>query len=90
MPGTVGSRVTVNIPAALRQYWGGAAKAAVDAKTLGEALGALGPLTSRVLDDAGGIRRHVNVFLNQTQARDLEAPLADGDIIHILPAVSGG
>lgn len=83
-------KVQVLIPAALRQYWGGGAKVTVEAKTLGEALGALGSLSSRVLDDAGHVRQHVHVFVNQAAAKDLSARLAEGDTIHILPAVSGG
>ena len=78
------------MPAALRQYWGGGAKVDVEARTVAEALGALGSLTSRVLDDTGRVRRHVHVFVNQSAVADIHAPLADGDIIHILPAVSGG
>jgi len=78
------------VPAALRQYWGGGAKVVVEARTLAEALVGLGALSSRVLDDAGRVRRHVHVFVNQRPVADLEAPLAEGDVIHILPAVSGG
>lgn len=84
------ARVQVLVPAALRQYWGGGAKLDVEAATVAEALGSLGSLTSRVLDDAGRLRRHVHVFLNHSAVADIEARVAEGDIIHILPAVSGG
>lgn len=79
----------VHIPASLRSYWGGGARHETDAGTLAEALATLGPLSSRVLDDAGAVRRHVHVFVNHQQAT-LDRPLRDGDVIHILPAVSGG
>lgn len=82
--------VHVRVPAALRAYWGGEAHASVEADTLGDALAALGPLASRVLDDRGEVRRHVQVFVNHVVARDPRARLAEGDTIHILPAVSGG
>jgi len=82
--------VRVLVPASLRQYWGGGAQASVDARTLGDAIAALGPLATRIVDDAGRLRQHVNLFVNEEQARDLARPLAEGDIIHILPAVSGG
>ena len=82
-------RVVVRIPASLRAYWGGGPTHETDAATLAEALRSLGPLTSRVLDDAGAVRRHVHVFVNSAQA-PLERALAEGDVIHILPAVSGG
>lgn len=82
-------RVLVHVPASLRAYWGGGARHETDAATLADALRSLGPLTSRVLDDAGDLRRHIHVFVNHAQA-GLDRPLADGDVIHILPAVSGG
>lgn len=82
--------VRVRIPAALRAYWGGGAVATVDAATLGDAIVALGDLSSRVLDDRGEVRRHVQLFVNEELVRDVRAPLADGDVVHILPAVSGG
>jgi molybdopterin converting factor small subunit len=83
-------RVRVRVPAALRALAGGAAALDVEGRTLGDALHALGPLTPRVLDDAGNVRRHVHVFVNAAATRALDAPLAEGDIIHVLPAVSGG
>lgn len=93
------------MPAALRQYWGGragardgadassrasSAKVTVDAKTVAEALASLGSLSTRVLDDTGALRQHVHVFLNQRAVKDIGASVSEGDIIHILPAVSGG
>lgn len=83
-------KVKVLVPASLRQYWGGAPQVAVDAGTLREAIGALGPLSSRVLDDTGALRPHVHLFVNRAATARLDVRLADGDVIHILPAVSGG
>jgi sulfur-carrier protein len=83
-------KVRVLVPASLRQYWGGGAQATVEAPTLAEAIAALGPLATRIVDERGALRRHVNLFVNEEHARDLARPLAEGDIIHILPAVSGG
>lgn len=84
------ARVRVKVPASLRQYWGGGPQANVEARTLGEAIAGLGGLASRVVDDTGAVRPHVHLFVNQAPARDLATPVAEGDIIHILPAVSGG
>ena len=39
------------------------------------------------------MRRHVNLFVNTTHFRDLgglDAALSPGDVLIILPAVSGG
>ena len=46
-----------------------------------------------VCDETGAVRRHVNVWVNAAHVRDrggLDAALAAGDVITILPAVSGG
>jgi molybdopterin converting factor small subunit len=52
-------------------------------------------LYGSVCDETGAVRRHVNLFVNSTLVcvRDpagLDAPLAPGDVLSILPAVSGG
>jgi len=47
----------------------------------------------RIVDDQGKIRAHVNVFVNSENSRELgreKTKLRDGDVVHILPAVSGG
>jgi molybdopterin converting factor small subunit len=46
-----------------------------------------------VCDETGSVRRHVNVFVNSAHMRDrdgLDTALVPGDVITILPAVSGG
>jgi len=50
-------------------------------------------LGGRIVDDQGKIRAHVNVFVNSENSRELKnenTPLHDGDVVHILPSVSGG
>jgi sulfur-carrier protein len=47
----------------------------------------------RVRDEAGILRRHVNVFVGADNARDLAAMdtvVPDGVEVALLPAVSGG
>lgn len=47
----------------------------------------------RLCDERGEPRQHINVFVNNDHVRALAAldtPLADGDVVTILPAVSGG
>ena len=52
------------------------------------------PLLYRNLcDETGKVRRHLNVFVNTENVRDLagvETTLAAGDVVTFLPAVSGG
>ena len=49
-------------------------------------------LRDRLLED-GDLRRFVNVYVNDEDVRflgGLEAPVADGDEVVVLPAVAGG
>jgi sulfur-carrier protein adenylyltransferase/sulfurtransferase len=88
----------VQLPAALREYTGGAAEVEVAARDVGEALERLAtrhPLLKRHLfDDAGSLRGYVRVFLNETDLRDLSAgertPIRAGDVVIIVPSIAGG
>lgn len=93
--------VAVRIPTALRSFTDGSATVELDleasAATVGGVLDALARtcpgVVDRVLDDRGLIRRHVNVFVGSDDVRTLgglEANIADGDEVSIVPAVSGG
>lgn len=91
------STVTVRIPMPLRSFTGGAAEVAVEAATVGEALERLGAahegLLARVLTPEGRVRTYVNIFKgtdNVVALRGLDTPLADGDVLSIVPAVAGG
>jgi molybdopterin synthase sulfur carrier subunit len=46
-------------------------------------------LAGWILDECGRVRRHINVFVNAEQARE-DDPVAAGDCIDVLPAISGG
>jgi molybdopterin converting factor small subunit len=89
--------VTIRVPTTLRTLTAGASEVAVEGATVGEALAALEALhpgfSERILDDAGGLRRFVNVFLADDDVRFLQAldtPVPDGETISIIPAVAGG
>ena len=50
-------------------------------------------LYSSVCDETGKVRRHVNLFVNDSNVRDrqgLDTALVPGDVLTIVPAVSGG
>ena len=88
--------IEVRIPTILRQYTGG--EKAVDGSggTLSELIDDLesrhAGLRGRLVDDKG-LRRFVNVYLNDEDVRflgGLEAELSDGDQVVVLPAVAGG
>ena len=44
----------------------------------------------RMIDEQDRIRRHIRVFVNGVQARDLTQPLAETDEVIIVQALSGG
>ncbi|HEX5010040.1 MAG TPA: MoaD/ThiS family protein [Planctomycetota bacterium] len=89
--------ITVRIPMPLRASAGGASELSLTAPSVRAALAELErthpALHRSVCDETGAVRRHINVFVNTSHVRDrggLDAPLAAGDVVIILPAVSGG
>lgn len=94
---TASSRVAVHVPMPLRRYVAGAGELAVVAATLRgvlEELERLHPALHRcICDETGAVRRHINLFVNTQHMRDLnglETSVGSGDLVIILPAVSGG
>ena len=89
--------VTIFVPGPLRAYSAGAGELPLRA---GSVQGALTWLESRhpalyrnVCDETGAVRRHLNIFVNADNVRDLDGvrtTLRPGDLVTILPAVSGG
>jgi molybdopterin converting factor small subunit len=47
------------------------------------------PLDGWILDERDRIRRHINVFVNGERGNE-DTPVADGDCVDVLPAISGG
>jgi molybdopterin converting factor small subunit len=89
--------VTINIPGPLRAYCAGASQLSLSADTVRAALETLerseSALYRNICDETGAVRRHLNVFVNTENVRDLEGVdtrLRPGDEVTILPAVSGG
>ena len=89
--------VTVRIPTQLRTLTGGASEVAVDGSTIAEVLKSLDAahpgMAGRLFDDDGNLRRFVNVFLADEDIRFLDGvgtPVADKQVVSIIPAVAGG
>ncbi len=89
-------RVTVRLPGLLAPVVGASA-VEVEAETLQGALDALvrahPELRVHLFDESGAFRRHVLCFHNQTNTRWLESldvPVAAGDVVTLMQAVSGG
>ena len=71
--------------------------ASVDGTTVRAALdayfGERPAVRSYVLDEQGGLRKHITVFLNGDQITDragMSDPVSDGDEIYVMQALSGG
>jgi molybdopterin synthase sulfur carrier subunit len=88
-----------SIPGQLKSFVGG--RIQVDAETTGgtvrdalEALFVAHPaIRDRICTEQGEIREHVNVFVGNTMARyadGLATPIAEGEEISIIAAISGG
>ena len=44
----------------------------------------------RLIDEQGGIRPHVRIFVNRVQMRGLDVALAPTDEVQVLQSLSGG
>jgi molybdopterin synthase sulfur carrier subunit len=88
--------IEVRIPTILRQYTGGEKAVVGSGSTLDELftdLESRHPGLRDRLVDPSGLRRFVNVYLNDEDVRflgGLETPVSDGDQVTVLPAVAGG
>ena len=89
--------ITVNIPTPLRKLTGNAAEVEVKAASVGELVENLEAahegIKEKLLDDAGEIRRYVNLYVNDEDIRFLdgkETALNAGDSVTIVPAIAGG
>jgi molybdopterin converting factor small subunit len=89
--------ITIRVPGALRDSCAGASELTLSASSVRAALLQIElshpTLYRSICDETGAVRRHVNLFVNRSHVRDregLETALEPGDILTILPAVSGG
>jgi molybdopterin synthase sulfur carrier subunit len=88
--------IEVRIPTILRTYTGGAKSVEGSGDTLADLISDLETrhdgLRDRLVDESG-LRRFINVYLNDEDVRflgGLDAPVKDGDTVTVLPAVAGG
>jgi sulfur-carrier protein len=89
--------VSVRIPTILRTYTGGESEVAADGGTLAEVLDDLdrnyAGIKGRILDEAGSLRRFVNVYVGNDDVRfldNLDTATPDGAQVSVIPAVAGG
>ena len=89
--------ITIHLPAALRACCEAPRSCPCRPRAcvppLSKSSGSHPALYRSVCDETGAVRRHVNLFVNTAHMRDrdgLDTALVPGDVITILPAVSGG
>ena len=89
--------VTVRIPTVLRGATGGAPTVSANGTTIGEILGQLAAehpgVKPQLFNEDGTLHKFLNVYVNDDDVRylgGLDAPVADGDEVTLLPAVAGG
>jgi ferredoxin-nitrite reductase len=89
--------IMLHVLGVLREYCGGVEQLPISAPTVRAALADLErnqvALYRNVCDETGTVRRHLNVFGNADNVRDLngiDTPLKAGDVLSDPPAVSGG
>jgi len=97
-PAEIRSLIHVHLTGQLRDLTKGASQVEVDEaedlRSMVMKLDSRFPgMGQRIMDDQEKIRQHVNIFVNSENSRGLErerTKLKDNDVVHILPAVSGG
>ena len=89
--------VTVRIPTPLRQVTKGNAEVQAKGGTVDDVVADLERqfpgLRERLVDEAGELRRFINIYVNQEDIRFLDnkaTKLKDGDEVAIVPAIAGG
>ena len=87
----------VRIPTPLRKLTNEAELVEVKAGTIGSVIAELQAkfpgIQERLVDDAGEVRRFVNVYVNEEDIRFLQGsatPVKSGDEVSIIPAIAGG
>lgn len=84
----------MTIPSPLRSYTGHRSEVSAAGATVAELLDDLDRrfpgIRFRMIDEQDGVRRHMRIFVNETEIATLHTPLRPDDEVHILQALSGG
>jgi molybdopterin synthase sulfur carrier subunit len=87
----------LRVPAMLRPTVGGERVVAAEGSTLRELIANVEVrhpgFAGQLLESDGSQRRFVNIYVNDEDVRylqGLDTPVAEGDVVSVLPAVAGG
>ena len=90
-------KITVEIPTALRRFTDGVQLIECSSSTLPELLGEIEQrfpaIVKHLRDDAGQVRRFVNIYVNEEDIRFLggnEYKFREGDRVLVVPSIAGG
>lgn len=87
-------RVPVHLSSHLRSYTRGKSDVEAEGSTLAELMADMDRrfpgLRFRVIDEQDHIRPHMNFFVGGALVRDLASPIAPGNEVLIMGALSGG
>jgi molybdopterin synthase sulfur carrier subunit len=86
--------VRVRIPTPLRSYTGGEAEVEAIGATVADLLDDLDRrypgIKFRMVDEAGRLREHMNIFVRRERCKDLSTSVEPLDEVVIMQALSGG
>ena len=84
----------VKVASPLRSYTSGAASVSAQGDSIAAVLADLEQrfpgMRFRMIDEQNRLRRHIRIFVNTAEAKDLTASVRAGDAVHLICALSGG
>jgi sulfur-carrier protein len=87
----------VRVPSLFKYYLEGQTEIHLPGQTVSETLQALArefpKIGTHLFDSKGQVRRHINLFVNADNIRDLkglETPVGEQDVVKVVPSVTGG
>jgi len=85
---------TVKIASPLRSYTNGASTVDAEGASIAEVLANLEQrfpgMRFRMIDEQNRIRQHIRLFVNTNEVKGFSQPVANGDTVHLICALSGG
>jgi molybdopterin synthase sulfur carrier subunit len=89
--------IRIEIPPPMRELTDGKVEVTATGSTVKEAIADLvqnyPALKSKLFDEKGSIRQHINLFVNDEDIRyldEMDTKLTDGVLLALIPAVAGG